>query len=225
MKYHVEFDLDFKKNTYPGKFIVIEGIDGSGKTTQVHNLSEELAKKGPVFTTKNPTSGPIGKFIRDVLVEKVKVPLISIQYLYSADRQMQQEEVIERLKQGETVVGDRYFWSALAYGIVDRGTEINEQTEDVLLVAQSILSHYHQFIIPDLTVYLDIPVDVAMERIAHIEGHIHEIYEEKEKLEKISQAYAWVNKQFSQEIAVVDGTRSEKEITDIVLPLVESLKK
>ncbi len=224
MNYHIEFDLDFKRNMYPGKFIVLEGVDGSGKTTQVRNLAEKLSHTHTVFTTKNPTAGPIGKFIRDVLVEKVKVPLISIQYLYSADRQMQQEEIIERLKKGETIISDRYFWSALAYGIVDRGGDLNEQTE-LLLVSQSILSMYHQFILPDLTIYLDVPVAVGLERMAQIEGKIHEIYEEKAKLEKISEAYKWVIKQFSKEITVVDGTKPEREITDTVLSLVKSIKK
>lgn len=224
MNYKINFELDFKRNIYPGKFVVIEGIDGSGKTTQVHSLVEELSKTESVFATKNPTSRPIGKFIRDVLIEKIKVPPVSIQYLFTADRQMQQEDIVAHLKAGKTVISDRYFWSAIAYGMVDKA-DASKESADQLLVAQSLLSHYHQFLLPDLTIFLNVSVDAALERINHIQGHIKEIYEEKEKLEKISQAYEWINKQFPSEISLIDGSKSEKEVSDAVLSLVKSLKK
>ena len=53
MKYHIEFNLDFKRNIYPGKFIALEGIDGSGKTVEAHLLAKALRKEGKeVFLTK-----------------------------------------------------------------------------------------------------------------------------------------------------------------------------
>ena len=68
MKYHIEFNLDFKRNIYPGKFIALEGIDGSGKTVEAHLLAKALRKEGKeVFLTKNPTDSPLGKFIRKML--------------------------------------------------------------------------------------------------------------------------------------------------------------
>lgn len=60
-KYHIEFDLDFLRNSYPGKFIVIEGIEASGKTTQVKKLGEVFPD---AILAKNPTDGEIGDFIR-----------------------------------------------------------------------------------------------------------------------------------------------------------------
>src|SRR3990167_8811451 len=113
MKYHIELDIDFKRNTHKGLFVVIEGIDGAGKTTQVHNISTTLAKKHPTYETKEPTDGPIGKFIRKVLAGDIKVPPVSFQYLFSADRQSHQEEIEGLLRKGKIVIMDRYIWSAL----------------------------------------------------------------------------------------------------------------
>src|SRR5207253_2723229 len=115
MKYHVSFDIDFRRNIYPGKLIALEGIDGSGKTTQVERIAQILRQKDKkIFLTTNPTDGVIGRMIRDALNGKIKLSPVSWQYLYSADRQMQQEEILPRLEKGETVITHRYFWSAVA---------------------------------------------------------------------------------------------------------------
>src|ERR1700676_2878532 len=99
MKYNVNFDLDFKRNTYSGKFIVIEGIEASGKTTQTEKVGEILKKSSRVFLTKNPTDSFVGNFIRQsLLAGKVRIPPVSLQYLFGADREIQQQEIIERLK-------------------------------------------------------------------------------------------------------------------------------
>src|SRR3989344_6834349 len=106
--YHLELDIDFYRNQYPGKFIVLEGIEASGKTTQAIILSEKFKD---AFHTKNPTDGEIGKFIRErVLGGKTDIPPVAYQYLFSADREIQQQEIIRHLKAGRTVVSDRYFW-------------------------------------------------------------------------------------------------------------------
>ena len=120
MKYHVEFDLDFKRNPYKGLYIAIEGIDGSGKTTQVEKISRYFEKKGKqVVTTGEPrkNKGIVGKLIQDILLSKVKVPSIAFQYLMSAERAIHHEELIlPSLKAGKAVVTDRCFWSAIPYG-------------------------------------------------------------------------------------------------------------
>ncbi len=212
MKYHIEFDLDFKRNDTKGIFIAIEGNDGSGKTTQAELLTQKLSKNRTVFLTKNPTDGEIGKFIRKVLSREIVVPAVSFQYLFSADRQVQQVEIIERLQKGEVVITDRYFWSALAYGMVDRGA-VNADNAYRLLVSQAILSMYHQFIIPDYTFFLDISVETSLKRLSSMNKK-KELYEEEEKLKSINQAYKWLINQFPKEITVVDGEKSIEEITE-----------
>lgn len=223
MTYHIEFDLDFKRNTYPGTFVAIEGIDGSGKTTQVVRVAEELGKTKTVFVTKNPTDSPVGQFIRKVLKREIVLPPVSFQYLFSADRQVQQGEVIERLTKGEVVITDRYFWSALAYGIVDRGATDFNKNGSQLLIAQSILSMYHQFVVPDYTFLLDISAGEAKRRLASMDK-TKELYEEEEKLKKVDAAYNWIIEQFPKEIIVVNGEQPVERVTGEILSQIKSAK-
>jgi dTMP kinase len=223
MRYHVEFDIDFKRNKSDGLFIAIEGNEGAGKTTQVKLLCDELRKKYKVYKTKNPTDSEIGVLIRKVLAGQVNVPPVSFQYLFSSDRQVHQVNVLKHLKKGEIVVTDRYFWSALVYGIVDREDLDFEKSGNLLLTSLSILSMYHQFIVPDLTIYLEVPVETALERINKTRKSL-EIYENKEKLMKIQKGYKWLLNKFPNEITRIDGSKSVSEVTKQTLDKIYKLK-
>ncbi|MBI2051362.1 dTMP kinase [Candidatus Roizmanbacteria bacterium] len=217
MKYHIDFDLDFKRNTSPGKFIAIEGIDGSGKTTQANRLKDILSKKTSVFLTKQPTDGPIGKFIRQVISGELKLPPVSFQYLFAADRQVHQVEVLKQLEGGKTVITDRYFWSAIAYGLYERGSRNFEKDGKQLLVSLSLLSMYHQFVIPDATFYLDISAETAMKRVSKMKKEL-ELYEKKEALNHVRRAYRWIIDIFDKEnIVVIDGEQPVDKVTEEIL--------
>lgn len=213
MQYHVEFDVDLKRNPYPGKLVVLEGVDGSGKTTQTLKLAETLKKNGTktVFT-KEPTSSVISRILQNVLSGKLRLPPVSFQYLFAADRVIHQEEIIKHLKKGITVVSDRYLWSALIYGMLDINALDSENDRERLMTAYSILSMYNQFIIPDLTFCLSVSAKVAMKRIAQKTQKI-EIYEKEEKIKKLITGYDWLSKKFTKEIVVVDGEGSVEEVT------------
>lgn len=218
MKYHIEFDIDFKRNPYKGKYIAIEGIDGSGKTTQVQKLTDFLNQKGfdalAVREPRKDKSSLIGELIQKILQGKSNVPSVAFQYLFSADRQMHHKEVIlPALQAGKIVVSDRCFWSAVPYGMLDKESELDTGTVDRMLTAQSILSMYHQFIVPDYTVYLDIPLDTALKRLEE-QSSVQEIYEEKEKLEKIIKGYEWLLREFPKEFIVIEGTSQINEVTN-----------
>lgn len=217
MRYHVEFDIDLKRNPYKGKLIVLEGIDGSGKTTQARSITKSLNKQGvkAVFT-KEPTEGVIGRMLQDVLSGKLKLPPVSFQYLFAADRMIHQEEIIKYLKKGVTVVSDRYLWSALVYGMLDIGAIGSANDRERLMTAFSILSMYHRFILPDRTFYLSVPTKIAMARIAQKTQKI-EIYEKAEKIEKLRKGYEWLAKKFPQEIRVVDGEGEIGEVTEEII--------
>lgn len=209
MQYHVSFDLDFKRNPYSGKFVVVEGIDGSGKTTQAKIVAEKIDN---AVYTKEPTDGPIGQFIRKAISgTENELPPVALQHLLSADRAVHEEEVKGFLEKGKTVVSDRYLWSSVAYGMADREA-FDYKDGKILLVAQSILSAYHQFILPDVTLYLDVSVDTALKRLNQMKKN-RELYETREKLEKIYKGYRWLIEQFPREITVVDGGRSVDQVT------------
>ena len=220
MKYHVEFDIDFRRNPYKGVYIALEGIDGSGKTTQVENLAQYFLDQGrEVIRTREPRKeeGVIGDLIQKILLGKTKIPPVAFQYLFSADREIHHEElVIPSLKEGKVVISDRCFWSAIPYGLLDRKSELDENTIEYVLVAQSVLSMYHQFIVPDYTFYLDIPLDTAMQRIDKT-NEVREIYEDKEKLEKTIKGYQWLLREFPQEFIVVDAMRPVVGVTEEIV--------
>ncbi len=219
--YHVEFDLDFRRNEFPGKFIVLEGIEASGKTTQANILEQKFPG---AFHTKNPTSSnEIGKFVRErVLGGKTDIPPVAYQYLFAADREIDQQKVIENLKKGVTVISDRYFWSSVAYGISDRSGTDYENFEEVSVVSLSLLSMYHQFIIPDLTIYLDVSLEESLKRMEGSEKHT-EIYDNHETNVKVKKGYDWLIQKFPEEFSIVDANRSEEEVTHEILKLVEGI--
>jgi dTMP kinase len=220
MKYHVEFDVELRRNNYGGLYVALEGVDGSGKTTQQQRLKDYFKEKGrEVVCTREPRKqeGIIGDLIQKILQGKTKIPPVAFQYLFTADREMHHEElVIPALKEGKVVITDRCFWSAIPYGLLDRKSDIDEGSIDYMLAAQGILSMYHRFVVPDYTFYLDIPLDVAMTRI-DAEGGVGEIYEEKDKLGKVINGYRWLLKEFEREFVVIDGAQSVDEVTGEII--------
>ena len=221
MKYKVSLAIDFKRNKHKGKFIALEGIDGSGKTLQTEKVVSLLKKKGyKVISTKEPTDRVIGKFIKkDILTGKVKLPPVAIQYIFSADRSDHQKEIEDYLKKGYVVVTDRYFWSAVCYGIADL-----DQIADYYLTVLSVLSPYNRFITSDATFFLDIPLKTALQRIGKSDKH-NEIYDNEKKLKKIKKAYDFLIKRFPKEFIVVDGNKTVDEVTqDLVKRIERKLK-
>ena len=221
MKHKVEFEIDFKRHTFPGKFIVFEGIDGSGKTTQVEKLKEVLVAGGSkVWLTNNPSNHMIGQFIRnEILSGKEKIPPQAIQYLFNADRVVQQDEIVSKLKEGYVVISDRYFWSSVAYGMADL-----DNTSDFLLTAYSILSFYHQFILPDLTLFLKVDPMEAMSRI-NKEKQNKEIYEEETIINNVSNIYGNIIERFPSELTVIDANRSIDQVNEEISTKVKELLK
>ena len=226
MKYHIDFDIDFKRNDSSGLYIALEGIDGSGKTTQVEKLAAYFEKQGKeVVKTREPRKnvGVIGELIQRILHGKEKIPSVAFQYLFTADREIHHEELIlPSLKSGKVVISDRCFWSAVPYGILDRDGDLDETTGEYILVAQSILSMYHQFTIPDYTFYLDIPLDVAMDRLT-AENGADEIYEDKKKLGKILKGYEWLLGKFKDEFGIIDGQKPVEEVTEDILARISKM--
>jgi dTMP kinase len=215
MKYHLSFDIDFKRNTSKGLYIAIEGIDGSGKTTQVERLVSSLQKQGKeVVSTREPRKGEglIGKLIEDILHGKTKISPVAFQYLFTADRQMQHKDfILPALAEGKVVITDRCFWSAIPYGLLDKDEAIEKESIQQSLVAQSILSFYHEFTVPDKTFYLDVSLDTAIERITKGDG-ADEIYEDRAKLERAIAGYQWLLKEFPDEFTVIDANKGVEAV-------------
>lgn len=225
MKYHVSFDIEFRKNQHEGIYIALEGIDGSGKTTQSQRLKEYFEKKGKnVVLTKEPTKRPpIGALIHSFLLRKVKLPRVSLQYLFASDRAIHLERIIEpSLQKGKVVISDRCFWSSVAYGILDKMENSGKlDGGDLILASQSILSMYHQFIVPDVTFYIKVSAQTAVSRLSKM-GKKKEYYETLQKLRKIKSGYDWLAKKFPEKIIVIDGEKLVEEVTADIIKILDS---
>ena len=149
-----------------GKFIVIEGIDGSGKTTQINHLSKWLnesdliPENNHLVITREPGGTQLGQSIRSLLldtsIEKCPDSITEL-LLYAADRAQHVHEIIRpSLNKGDWVISDRYCGSTLAYQGYGRKLDIK--------LIQDLETISTQGIDPDITFFLDIPVDESIKR-------------------------------------------------------------
>lgn len=205
-----------------GKFIAFEGIDGSGKSTQVLKLTERLRKEGvAVHQTFEPTDGPIGRMIRDIFSHKMKADHRTIAGLFVADRLHHLLEpkngVLKFLDEGSHVVMDRYLFSSYAYqgAHVDMEWVISANAESARILQ------------PDLYVFIDLEPSKALERLAAGRSEL-EIFETRENLRMVYDQYRIVLDRFGDRhnILRVDGDRSPEtvaqEIWEAVYPLISS---
>lgn len=224
----VNFSLDFRRNPHKGLYIVLEGIDGSGKTVQTERLADFFRnKKQLVLPIAEPRrTGAIGRVINEFLQKRITLPPASLQFLFVADRIAYQEEVIiPALKNGETVISHRNFWSAITYGLLDKKMSAKTNGEgEILMVAQSILSMYHQIMVPDITFYLSVGPETAMKRLKKT-GMQQEYYETEDRLRKVKQSYDWLTSRFSSEFSVINGEQDIERVTEDILAVLEEMKK
>lgn len=227
MKYKVDFDIELRKSPYSGLYIALEGIDGSGKTTQTEVLEKYFQKQGKevVIIHEPRRDGVMGELVTGVLSGKVKLPKVAIQYLFAAQRAAFMEELIEpALKSGKVVITDRCFWSAIPYGLLDKYESEKEENTDQLSAAHSILSMYHEFIAPDKTFVLDVSVDTAVNRLEET-GKPASIYEKREKLQKVRDAYEFLLQKFPENLVKIDAEQDTEGIKNDILEQLKTVSK
>jgi dTMP kinase len=225
MKQTLQLDIELRKNPYSGLYIALEGIDGSGKSTQSKLLKEYFESKGKTVTqTFEPNLTLFGsEDILKVFNHEKDISGQAFQYLLTANRLMNHAEIIEpAFKRGDVVISDRCFWSSIPYGIMDRDESYSFTAASRMLLTQSILSWYHQTIIPDFVFYLAITPGIAVTRLnTRTEGRKKDKYETQEKLEKVVKGYDFLLEAFKDEIIRIDGERSIDEISRDLIQSIE----
>jgi dTMP kinase len=196
-----------------GRFVVLEGIDGSGTTTQVARLANRLRAQGVlVRSTREPSDGPVGTLVRQVLTGRVVVPggrapgWATMALLFAADRMDHVESEIEPfVAQGGVVLSDRYDASSLAYQSVSSGAAAKE----AVLWIRSLNRYVRR---PDLIIVLDIPPEVAAER-CKTRGDVAQLYDQNEVQRALAEFYRDLAKHMPNErIVVVDASGSVDEV-------------
>ena len=198
------------KNSGPGKLVVIEGLDGAGTTTQARAISAWLAGRvSAVHVTWEPTDGPVGALVRQVLRRQVTVEARTLAALFVADRMEHlyaPDGVLAKLQAGTWVVMDRYYLSSFAY----QSLTLAEDGVAWLYAMHALC------VVPDLTLFLDVPVAECMSRIQHGRDGQREIFEKEEllnaALEKYDEAMAHLGS-LGEMIVRLDGTQSLAQVT------------
>ena len=189
-------------------FIVFEGLDGSGTSTQVSILKKNLESIGEkVFCTKEPTNFPIGKLIREYLQHKHQTTQEALQALFCADRFDHINKcILPEREKGKFVISDRYFFSTLAFGSVNsNNTWLKELSNN--------------FLEPDLVILFKVSPDECMKRIEK-RGNEKELFEKKSYLSKVWENYEDLSKKYLY-IHIVDGMKSIDEVSKEVFQLVK----
>ena len=193
-----------------GSFIAFEGIDGSGKGTQIRKLKKKLEKGGfPVFRTAEPNDSPIGNLIHQIMIGRVKTTNDVIAALFVADRLDHIENdvngLLKFLNQGINVITDRYYFSSYAYQSVDLPMDwiINANRPAAELLR------------PDVTVFIDVDPQVTMERIEK-NRMTKELFEQTDRLIETRKRYfeAFEKLKDTEKILVVNGDRDPDEIAE-----------
>ena len=186
-------------------FVVIEGLDGSGTTTQLGLLSQKFRKANiNVFPTNEPTDYPFGKLIRSVLKKEINAEPGTLARLFAADRYEhiynKHNGIIRNIDNGVCVICDRYLFSSLAYQSLECGfNEVFELNKD--------------FPLPEHLFFIDTPIEVCQRRIgARTEREIFEFAEMQDSILKNYQKSFDVFKDSQMKFHKIDGSENEKNI-------------
>lgn len=215
-----------RSQEYPGTFIVIEGADGAGTTTQ----SKKLAEKLDAHWTSEPTSGKVGQKVEE-MIRSDDYSAESIALAFAADRMLHlEEEVIPRLEKGETVVSDRYYYSSVIYQ-----TAFGAEYEWVVELNSNIL-------VPDLAVVLDVSSEEAFSRLRERESdkinpeNFEEenqsrldmfsvdsdvVFENLDFQQEVVRRYQRLDERLEEDIFYVDASKGIEEVFELMREVAE----
>ncbi|MEI6232385.1 MAG: dTMP kinase [Planctomycetota bacterium] len=192
--------------TSKSRFIVFEGLDGAGTSTQLHLLQRALENKSiGVEATKEPSTGPLGALIRQAIEGRLILDQISLSLAFAADRADHlfnvHNGIMKSLNADRWVISDRYVLSNLAYQAAD-GVDV-----DLLLKINSFAKT------PDLTIFVDTDPVICMDRIQNRSTHF-ELYHHLPKLELVKNNYVKFlsNKDLTGSLLIVSGLSTREEI-------------
>lgn len=200
-----------------GLFICFEGIDGSGKTTHSKLIVERLCALGydAVYTTEPTRWSEPGKKLRASFFAPTRLAVEDEFRLFLEDRIFHvKSEVIPLLNDGKIVVTDRYYFSSVAYQGA-RGLNwkyILEENEKIAIA-------------PNLVIFLDLPVAVALDRIASERKEGVNTFEKEENLRKVREIYLLLANRFPRLITKLDATKEISEVQEDVLKLITKLQR
>ncbi len=202
-----------------GKFITLEGIDGSGKSTQLRLLAEKLRAAGvDVVTTSEPGGTPLGRALREAFLETEEnvAPMAEL-LLFAADRAQHVEFLIKpALRENRVVISDRYADATFAYQGAGRGFDEQTVTRVIELATGGLM--------PDLTLFFDISIDSAVGRMRARDQRQAKPnrmdFESGEFYSRVRDAYLRLAERDKSRFRVIDAEGSAEQIHSQVMTLV-----
>jgi len=196
------------KNEILKGFIVIEGLDGAGTTTQLNNITDYLSKQNILhLRTFEPTDNKTGKFIRKVLSGEIPLEQETIAYLFAADRNEhifnKTDGIKKLLEVNKYVICDRYLFSSIAYQSIGADPEL-------------VMDLNSRFPLPEFLIFVDVPVEECQRRLMNRDIH-KDIYDDIEYQKQVLEYYNNSIEYFSDskmKLIRVDGTNSPEKITN-----------
>lgn len=199
-------------------FIVFEGIDGSGTSSQSNILKDYFVKKGiSAVLTEEPSSGPIGNLLRQGLKQRVVFSKDEkrfdqqMAFLFAADRHdhlyNDVDGVFKLLGEGKHVICTRYYFSSLAY----------QADEDSYELVYDLNKRFPK---PDLVIYIDNPVEVSIKRLQ--QRTVQDVYENKEKLIQVKERYNRIFAEYDGKLIIVNGDQTMEQIHSEIVKYIEN---
>jgi dTMP kinase len=197
-------------------FLVLEGLDGAGTTTQLKLADERLAGEGfPHFSTFEPTDGATGQMIRKILKGEEKTTPWTVALLFSADRWEHifhtESGIKAHHERGEIIVCDRYLFSSLAYQSIENDYE-----------RVSMLNR--DFPLPGQLVFIDTPLELCQQRLSG--RNARDIFEKMEFQKKVQANYFRILEEYrhsGMKIHKIDGTLPIEEVEKIIWKIITAL--
>ena len=193
-------------------FLVVEGLDGSGKTTQIELLRDRLQARGEAcYLTAEPTELPTGRFLRSILRGETEADPRTVAALFAADRIEHLfhpvEGLLRKLAEGYHVIASRYYFSSLAYQ--------SEFADPGWVASLNLLAK--RTLPADLTIFLDLEPEVSLERIKQ-RGEERELFETREKLAHVRDSFHLAFEHFGEgeNIRIIDASRDVMTVADEV---------
>lgn len=208
----------------PGKLISFEGSEGSGKSTQIVRLAARLQKLSrDVVSVREPGGTEIGEQIRNLIVHNSRGDEMCAEtelLLFAAARaQLVREVIAPALKRGAIVLSDRFLDSSTVYQGIGRNLALDPVHQINRFAVGSVM--------PDLTLVIDVPTEVSLERIRQRASDVPDRMEREniDFYKKVREGYLVLAKEMPERFAVIDGTAGEETISKRVWAEVQKLLK
>jgi len=202
-----------------GKFITIDGVEGAGKSTQIDLICSYLHRKGiEVVRTREPGGTEVGEKIRSVLLDVENQEMHSdteLLLMFSSRNELIQNKIIPALNDGYWVVSDRFTDASFAYQGGGRMLNLDRIAE----LEDWVLGDFK----PDLTLFLDVSVEVGMARIEARAAKDRIELEEREFFERVRSVFIRRSEAFPERIKLIDASGAVDDIHSKIRALIDSL--